>query len=101
MIIKINNIPWIVKMVKRDNKNMNPTTDEMYLGLCNYEASTIRIRKGMTKEVTRQTLIHELVHAFLFSHGISVNGDEAMCDFIGSHADSIIKIANEIMERWW
>lgn len=98
MQVTINNIPWKIKVVKRTNKKLNPDNGAVYLGLCDYEKSTIRIRKGMNYMVTRQTVIHELVHAFLFSYGIEVSGDEPMCNFFGSHADAIVELTNQIME---
>ena len=46
------------------------------------------------------SLRHELVHAFIFSYGHTVEGNEAMCDFFGVHGDEIIDLTNQIMGRW-
>jgi hypothetical protein len=52
----------------------------------------------MTRSVTRATVTHELVHAFLFSYGNTVEGEEQMCDFFGVHGDEIMRLTDEIME---
>lgn len=98
MKVKINKDIWKVKMVRPDKKKMNPSEESYNLGLTEYKENVINIRKGMTKSVTRSTVIHELVHAFLFSYGNSVEGEEQMCDFFGAHADEIIRLADQIMK---
>jgi len=86
-------------MVSQDDKRMNPDDDgKCYLGLCDYKKATIRIMKDMTYEVTRMTVIHEVVHCFLFSYGINVEDNESMCDFFGAHGDEIISTTNKIMK---
>ena len=98
MKIKICNDIWKVKLVRADTKKMNPDKDHINLGLTEYTKGKISIRAGLSDSVARSTVIHELVHAFLFSYGHTVEGEEAMCDFFGTHADEIIDIANQIMK---
>lgn len=48
----------------------------------------------------RQTLIHELTHAVIFSYGHHVEYDEeTVCNFIGSHFEEIGKLANKILSK--
>ena len=75
-------------------KKMNPDPNSYNFGLTEYKELLISIM------VTRSTLIHELVHAFMFSYGHTVEGEEAMCDFFGVHGDEIIDLTNQIIERW-
>ncbi len=98
MKIKIHKDIWKVKMVDADKKKMNPDEDHQNLGLAEYTKGIINIRKGMTRSVTRSTVIHELVHAFRFSYANEVEGEEGMCDFFGVHGDEIIHLADRIME---
>lgn len=99
MQIKINNDLWRIKLIDRDKKKMNPGKGHIYMGLCEYEKLIINIRKGMADSVTRSTIIHELVHAFLFSYGNSVDGEEQMCDFFGAHGEEIARFADRIMKE--
>lgn len=84
----------------RKCKKMNPDQDSYNFGLTEYKELLISIMDGRSESVTRSTLIHELVHAFMFSYGHAVEGEEAMCDFFGVHADEIIDLTNQIMGRW-
>lgn len=63
-------------------KKMNPDPNSYNFGLTEYKELLISIMDGRSESVTRSTLIHELVHAFLFSYGHTVEGEEAMCDFL-------------------
>lgn len=99
MKIKIHDDIWKVRMVDSDKKKLNPDSNHINLGLTEYTKGVISIRKGMQKSVTRSTVIHELTHAFLFSYGHTVEGEEAMCDFFGVHGDEIISLADQIMKE--
>lgn len=98
MTIKVNGYKWKVEFVDGEIEKMHPDSDHYNLGLTEYCEGIISIRKGMSKETTRSTVIHELIHAFLFSYGYAVESEEAMCNFFGSQADRIMKITNEIMK---
>ena len=93
MKIKIHNDVWKVKLVDANAKKMNPDPNSYNFGLTEYKELLISIMDGRSESVTRSTLIHELVHAFLFSYGHTV-------DFFGVHGDEIIDLTNQIMGRW-
>lgn len=99
MKIKINNIPWKVVFTDKESKRMKKDKDTFFLGLCEYDKARISIRKNQTVEVMRGTVIHELVHAFLFAYGVNVTGDEEMCNFFGAYADEIVRLTDEIMKK--
>lgn len=99
MKIRIHKDTWKVKIVNADKKKMNPDKEHYNLGLTEYDKLVINIRKGMSRSVTRSTVIHELTHAFSFSYANVVSGGEAMCDFFGVHGDEIIRLTDQIMER--
>ena len=95
MTIKIHNYKWRVKFVSECSID-----DTACLGLTEYLEQTIKIRKGMSKELTRATVIHELVHAFLFCYGIQDDPykEEQVCEFFGVHADEIMNLTEKIMK---
>lgn len=99
MNIKIHNDIWKVKLTDGSKKKMTPDAEHYNFGLCEYDKQVINIRSGLSKSVARSTIIHELVHAFLFSYGNTVEGEEQMCDFFGVHADDILTLTDQIMER--
>lgn len=98
MNIKIHNDIWKVKLTSGNKKKMTPDSEHYNLGLCEYDRQVINIRMGLSASVARSTIIHELVHAFQFSYGNQVEGEEQMCDFFGVHGDGIINLADQIME---
>lgn len=98
MKIKIHNDTWKVKLIKTSVKKMNPSENRINLGLTEYTEGVINIREGLSESVTRSTVIHELVHVFIFSYGCTVEGEEAMCNFFGAHADEIIELTERIMK---
>ena len=53
-------------------KKMNPDPNSYNFGLTEYKELLISIMDGRSESVTRSTLIHELVHAFMFSYGHTV-----------------------------
>ena len=68
------------------------------IGLCDYFNQSIYIHKGLKPQRKRRTLVHELTHAYLdavFSYRERYT-DEDVCDFMESHAFSIIETVNEI-----
>lgn len=98
MKIKIHNDVWKVKLTNANRKKMTPDKDHYNLGLAEYDKLIINIRTGLSESVARSTIIHELVHAFQFSYGNQVEGEEQMCDFFGVHGDEIISLTDQIMK---
>lgn len=99
MEILINGYLFRIEFVEGNIKKMHPRKDHYNLGLTECFDGVISIRKGLNRQTTRSTVIHELVHAFIFAFGYTIEGEEAMCDFFGSQADEILRLTNEIMER--
>lgn len=99
MEVLINGHPFKLEFVDGDSEKMNPDQDHYNLGLTEYCDGVISIRRGLNKQTTRSTVIHELIHAFIFAFGYAVEGEEAMCNFFGSQGDGILRLTNEIMEK--
>lgn len=100
MEIKIHNYTWTVQVIPGDCKKMNPEPECYRAGLTEYAEQTISIRAGMSRERTRATVIHELVHAFIDSFGYTADemGEEEICNFFGANGDKIIRMTDEIMK---
>lgn len=97
MKVKIKNFTY--NIIEVENFDDLPKNIEFACGNTNYVNQVIRIYKPLSKEQKRQTLIHELTHAFLWSYGFGQITEqipiEIMCDFIGCYADEIIKITDK------
>lgn len=94
--IRINKLGWIVQTVQRNHEKMDGSLGKVY-----FNDLLIFIDESLSEELFRQTVIHELVHAFAFSFGIHLfaneETEESVCDFIGAHLDAIYKLTNKIM----
>lgn len=92
--IKINKLTYTIEFV-------TTTFVENTLGTCESSAGKIQVLNSLSKEQTRQTLIHELTHAYLWAYGFFewASNEEAMCNFIGTYADDIIKHTDYILEK--
>ncbi len=102
MYIKINDLKWQVDFLDGDDDRL-VLDDVKCLGITVFSDYQIYIKDNMSKEALKQTVLHELAHAFLFSYGIHLPIDkneteEAVCDFIGVYSPKINKAANKILE---
>lgn len=100
MKFTVNNLEWTMVFADADKAFLNENGNTI-LGLTEYVNQTISIRKGMTKELTRSTVIHELCHCFLFSFGFCAESydEEAVCNLFGSHADAILNLTDKFMKE--
>lgn len=101
----INGLEWELVDNKGTSKKLQTDPALTTLGkACNAELK-IRMHRDLDDELYKQSLIHELVHAFIFSYGVHIPKglsedelEEIMCDFYGSHGSDIMRIANTLYE---
>ena len=97
---KINDRKWKLKLVKDNDKVLEKTDDEMSVcGITHFSKATIYINQEIDKDVMRDTIIHELTHAFLFVYGfgqVENFTEEMVCDIMGAYATDIIILADAI-----
>lgn len=100
MKFKVNGLTWEVQSVQRDNEKLKVKNADC-MGVTYFKDLQIFLDCSLSKELFRQTVIHELVHAFSFSFGVHLvaneKTEESVCDFVGSHLDEIYSITNKIM----
>lgn len=93
--MKINGLKWKIKTLDPDDERLNE--DATYMGLCVFLEQTIYIRAGMSKEQTKRTILHELIHAIIFSYGLDPDMDEeGICNFVSAHFDELTKLMSEV-----
>lgn len=100
MDILINNLTWHIDFIDDDKIQMNGENGSIFFGKTEYIPQTILIRRELSKEATRTTIIHELTHCYLYSYGMSKVdfNEEFVCDFVGIYADEIIKVTDRVLD---
>lgn len=94
---------WKVIFVNDKSPNLvSPLKEDCYLGVCHNLDYTIYIDKTMNKNTLRQTMLHELTHAYLGSvlHNEEKYDQEFICNFVGKYADQIVSSANYVIEMY-
>ena len=97
--IKINGLKWKIFFVASESPKLTDEDNKKnILGITYFRECEIYIDKSLSKPLRKQTVIHELVHALLFSYGINAEGatEEEICDLIGAHLDELVKLKEAI-----
>ena len=101
MNVKINNVNYFIKEVKKDSEDLC-IEGKFHCGVTYFDLGIIVIADYLPIDIKRRTLIHELTHAVLFQSGFaSVNQYdlEVVCELFASYTDRIIKCVNTYFER--
>lgn len=108
MKFKINNIEWKIKEISlkeinqkyMDTHNGEVDNKELYcFGLCRYPENIIFLNKEICLGQKRKTLMHELVHCYLWSVGMQYNQfeEEDLCNVVSASNEFI----NEIVSKYF
>lgn len=98
--VKINKILYQIKTV--DNKELNRHQDEdnSVIGLTDCIDQIIYLDKDLKKERMKQTLIHELTHAYINEcYPSEIFDEEDLCNFIAIYSEDILTEANRIYKE--
>lgn len=105
MKVKINNLEYvIVEESDGDNvfndKEIDGKPHQMRLGLTCYVEQKIYIYQHMTRSRKRETLAHELTHAFVEAYGFynSEFSEEQLCEFMAKYSKDINDICDQYFE---
>ena len=71
------------------------------LGLCDYENLKITIKEGLTKDIRKATVLHELGHAFFASAGFDPKEEERIVDIMASQMLSFIKTNHDFFKEYF
>ena len=99
MKVKINNQTYTIKEV--DDIGLISNESENIWGQCKYEDCEILIKKSLNLIRKKETLYHELTHAFMFEYGLSQANltSEIVCDFIGAFGERMTEIVNKYFDK--
>lgn len=96
MKFKVNDIEYEIVEVDKHDDNLKMDDDDYHWGVCSYIQRKIFLRKDLSFTNKKQTLIHEVTHAFIEAYGfmqVRLN-DEIVCDFVASYLYKILEIVN-------
>lgn len=99
MYVVINGLEWQIKRVNPYDVNLFRDDGTLTVGMTDRMQMTIFLNDKLKGLFLRKVLVHELVHAWIFSYGyiLSVQQEEFICDFISSNADDILNKADELI----
>ena len=106
MKFKLNCIDWELIIVPQNDPRLTLDGCACY-GVTNIREQTIYIDGSLSKIVFKQTVIHELIHAFKWSYGVHFptsdeeDIDESLCDFMGAHLCSVYGLTKRIMKEYY
>lgn len=101
MIADVNGVEW--EILECSNSEL-PLNDGFFLGRTFYFDRKIYLNKDSIEQRKRQTLRHELVHAFLYETQIATQEkdytytEEMLCEFVGKYGDKICEIEKKYFE---
>lgn len=75
--------------------------NDYHWGICSYKDRKIYINKDLNFINKKETLIHEVTHAFIEAYGfLQVNlTDEIVSDFVAAHIFNILRVINEYFKK--
>lgn len=97
MKIVINTIEWEIKEVDSLD-GILVVNSRRCKGVCDYGTQIISIQNNLKENIKRQTLAHELTHAFLFQTQIDEKdkySEEFVCEFLARYAFQILEIVDK------
>lgn len=102
MTTRINDITWTFELVKGTNSNLL-FDNEFNYGITCYNDAHVYVSKDLPIDLRKRTLLHETVHAILFSYMLRKYEsftEEELADFVAKYFDEIYTITNNIMRGW-
>lgn len=100
-MIIINNVPWRIAFVPSFDEMLMRPNGEYSLGVCDGYLQTIFINEHLSGDLLKDVLCHELVHAAIFSYGVSLSTEqeELLAGLIATYGEEIIQITDKIFHK--
>ena len=100
-MIIINGVIWKLAFVNPYDSILRRPDYTFSIGVCDRPTQTIYLNEALNGILLKKVLCHELVHAAMFSYGISlsVEQEELVAELIATYGEEIIEITNNIFNR--
>lgn len=99
--LKINNLEWCIKLVPTRDRNLAVSEVSGSYGVCNPTDLTIYLDESMSYTRMKQTLSHELTHAYLISYMLDLKenySEDEICEFVALYSQHILDDCRKFME---
>lgn len=98
MKVYINGYKWNV-VYTHSRPDLSRSDGALTLGVTDRNTMCIYIYDKLSEYMERKVLIHELVHAWIFSYSIylDLEQEEFVCSFIDTYGTDIINKADELL----
>lgn len=98
--VLINRCKWSVNLVYPEHAGLEIEYGEA-AGMTWRRDQKIYIDCTLAEGIFRQTLIHELTHAWLLSHALTnaMYDEKDLCQFVAGNAENIIELANIVQRQ--
>ena len=105
MKFQMNNYNWLIKLASSDEVKEafnNKDEDSYYYGVTTFSKQEILINKNATEEKQKETLYHELMHAYLYCYigdNLTKFNEEDLCCISAKSHRIIHKIAKDFFQK--
>ena len=99
MVIEVRGMKYTI--VFKDE--IKDKSEGFYFGLCEYDKQIIQINNKVSNERVKQTLLHEITHAFHFEYygcHMFEDKEEFLAEFVSLCAEKIIEKTNEVYKYY-
>lgn len=95
-MIKINGMIWKIILVSPYHPELMHKKGPPAIGCCNDLTKTIYISNSLTKSLTKEVLLHEIVHAIMFSYNVEISdeNEEIVAMIISTYGKEIMNLTN-------
>lgn len=105
IVRRIRNAEYKIYFLNNDfDKRLYLKDDEKYhFGIINFADEEIYINGNLTLNKIKQTLVHEITHAYINEYGfksIDYFDEEQLCEFMAMYGDSILISCTRILEEY-
>lgn len=104
MIVKIKDYIYTIIEVDEHDRDLFSDGELILYGLTKHVTQEIKIYKHLSVIRRRETLIHELTHAFcdVYINSFHIKDkfdEEDICCFMATYSEDILKIVNKYLEK--
>lgn len=95
-MIVINGEKWRVRLVPPSHPSLITDHGTLAIGVCDDITKTICISNALSLYELKKVLLHEIVHAAMYSYNIDIsdNIEELLAQIITEYGDEIIYLSN-------
>ena len=100
-MVNINGEEWNFYFTSPNHPILRRSDGTYTIGACDDTLKSIYIAEGLSPELTKKVLCHELTHAAMFSYNVelTVLQEELLANLIATYGQEVINITNSIFLR--